>query len=96
MLPLLFAEFERELISDRNHEGLGNARSYGKRLGRPKGIARCLAPRLQGVRVTETNRKLPSKMPAYESDQNVERIVEFLHPSLCPTAKALSPGIPNL
>ncbi len=31
-----FAEFERDLISERVHEGLDRARKAGKRLGRPK------------------------------------------------------------
>lgn len=33
----LFAEIERDLISQRTKEGLAKARSNGKRLGRPKG-----------------------------------------------------------
>jgi len=34
----LFAEIERDLISQRTKEGLAKAMSNGKRLGRPKGI----------------------------------------------------------
>jgi DNA invertase Pin-like site-specific DNA recombinase len=34
----LFAEIERDLISERTKEGLARARSEGKLLGRPKGI----------------------------------------------------------
>ena len=34
----LFAEVERELLSDVPAEGLAKARSSGKRLGRPKGL----------------------------------------------------------
>ena len=33
----LFAEVERDLISERTREGLARARSSGKKLGRPKG-----------------------------------------------------------
>ena len=33
----LFAEVERELISERTREGLAKARSSGRKLGRPKG-----------------------------------------------------------
>ena len=33
----LFAELERDLISERTREGLARARSTGKKLGRPKG-----------------------------------------------------------
>ncbi|MDE0280852.1 MAG: recombinase family protein [Gammaproteobacteria bacterium] len=33
----LFAEVERDLISERTREGLSRARSSGKKLGRPKG-----------------------------------------------------------
>ena len=33
----LFAEVERDLISERTKEGLGAARAKGRRLGRPKG-----------------------------------------------------------
>ena len=33
----LFAEVERDLISERTKEGLAKARANGKRLGRPKG-----------------------------------------------------------
>ena len=34
----LFAELERDLISERTREGLARARSTGKKLGRPKGV----------------------------------------------------------
>ena len=39
MLPLfgLFAEVERDLISERTKEGLAAAKAKGKLLGRPKG-----------------------------------------------------------
>ena len=33
----LFAEVERDLISERTREGLANARASGQKLGRPKG-----------------------------------------------------------
>ena len=33
----LFAEVERDLISERTREGLAAAKAKGKRLGRPKG-----------------------------------------------------------
>ena len=33
----LFAEVERDLISERTGEGLARARSAGRKLGRPKG-----------------------------------------------------------
>ena len=33
----LFAEVERDLISERTREGLAKARSSGRKLGRPKG-----------------------------------------------------------
>ncbi len=33
----LFAEVERDLISERTGEGLANAKASGKTLGRPKG-----------------------------------------------------------
>ena len=36
-LTALFAEVERELISERTCEGLAKARAAGKTLGRPKG-----------------------------------------------------------
>ena len=36
----LFAEIERDLISERTREGLQNARNKGKSLGRPKGIGK--------------------------------------------------------
>lgn len=36
----LFAEIERDLISERTREGLQNARDKGKILGRPKGIGK--------------------------------------------------------
>ena len=34
----LFAEVERDLISERTREGLARARSSGRKLGRPKGL----------------------------------------------------------
>ena len=34
----LFAELERDLISERTREGLAKARSSGRKLGRPKGL----------------------------------------------------------
>ena len=33
----MFAEVERDLISERTREGLAKARSSGRKLGRPKG-----------------------------------------------------------
>lgn len=36
----LFAEIERDLISERTREGLQNARDKGKNLGRPKGAGK--------------------------------------------------------
>ena len=33
----LFADVERDLISERTREGLARARASGKKLGRPKG-----------------------------------------------------------
>ena len=33
----LFAEVERDLISERTREGLAKAKSSGRKLGRPKG-----------------------------------------------------------
>lgn len=36
----LFAEIERDLISERTREGLQAAKSKGKNLGRPKGIGK--------------------------------------------------------
>ena len=36
-LFVLFAEIERDLISERTKEGLAKARASGKLLGRPKG-----------------------------------------------------------
>ena len=37
VMTTLFAEVERDLISERTREGLAKARSSGKKLGRPKG-----------------------------------------------------------
>lgn len=34
---MVLAEYERELIVARTHEGLNRARKQGKKLGRPKG-----------------------------------------------------------
>ena len=44
----------------------------------------------------ERNPELPSRMLAYKLDRVLERIVDYLHHSPCPTAKVLSPRIPNL
>ena len=46
----LFAEVERDLISERTREGLAKARSSGKKLGRPKGSLGVSPPRRQGRR----------------------------------------------
>ena len=37
VMTTLFAEVERDLISERTREGLARARSSGRKLGRPKG-----------------------------------------------------------
>ena len=44
----LFAEVERDLISERTREGLARARASGRKLGRPKGVAGRLTARRQG------------------------------------------------
>ena len=46
----LFAEVERDLISERTIEGLARARSSGRKLGRPKGSLERLTARRQGGR----------------------------------------------
>ena len=46
----LFADVERDLISERTREGLAKARASGKKLGRPKGSLGGVAPRWQGRR----------------------------------------------
>ena len=54
VMTTLFAELERELISERTREGLARARASGKKLGRPKGPLG--TSRLDGRE--EENRKL--------------------------------------
>ena len=44
----LFAEVERDLISERTREGLAKARASGRKLGRPKGVAGRFTARRQG------------------------------------------------
>ena len=44
----LFAEVERDLISERTREGLAKARPSGRKLGRPEGLAGRLTTRRQG------------------------------------------------
>ena len=44
----LFAEVERDLISERTREGLAKARASGRKLGRPKGSLGRLTARRQG------------------------------------------------
>ena len=46
----LFAEVERDLISERTREGLAKARASGRKLGRPKGSLGVLTARRQGGR----------------------------------------------
>ena len=46
----LFAEVERDLISERTREGLARARASGRKLGRPEGLAGRLTARRQGGR----------------------------------------------
>ena len=43
----LFAEVERDLISERTREGLARARGSGRKLGRPEGFAGRLTARRQ-------------------------------------------------
>ena len=48
----LFAEVERDLISERTREGLARARSSGRNLGRPKGslgVSKTAIAKLTGV-----------------------------------------------
>ena len=48
----LFAEVERDLISERTREGLAKARSSGKKLGRPKGslgVSKSAIAKITGV-----------------------------------------------
>ena len=46
----LFAEIERDLISERTREGLARAKASGRKLGRPKGSLGRLTARRQGGR----------------------------------------------
>ena len=46
----LFAEVERDLISERTKEGLAAAKAKGKRLGRPQGGLGNIQARRQGAR----------------------------------------------
>ena len=46
----LFAEVERDLISERTREGLAKARASGRKLGRPKGSLGVSTARRQGGR----------------------------------------------
>ena len=48
----LFAEVERDLISERTKEGLAAAKAKGKRLGRPKGALGTSQARRQGVKTS--------------------------------------------
>ena len=51
-LSAIFAEVERDLISERTREGLARARASGKKLGRPKGAlgVSCLDGREEAIR----------------------------------------------
>ncbi|MCY4560678.1 MAG: recombinase family protein [Chloroflexi bacterium] len=53
----LFAEVERDLISERTREGLAKARASGKKLGRPKGRWACHA--WTAARTKATQRTVP-------------------------------------
>ena len=54
----LFAEVERDLISERTREGLAKARASGRKLGRPKGSLRRLTAQWQGATPDDIRRFL--------------------------------------
>lgn len=55
------AEFERDLASERVHDGLARARSQGKRLGRPTGAKDRQKRRRQGYLLRWANKRMREK-----------------------------------
>ena len=92
----LFAEVERDLISERTKEGLAAAKAKGKRLGRPKGALG--TSRLDGkeqdirallgkdvskasiAKILDVSRR---PLPLYRDPQDRSRLTPRLGPPLC-------------
>ena len=71
----LFAEVERELISERTREGLAKARASGKKLGRPKGS-------LGTSRLDGREQEIRKLLDLGVSKSAVARITEVSQPTL--------------
>ena len=71
----LFAEIERDLISERTKEGLARAKAEGKLLGRPKG-------KLGKSRLDGKEKEIQSYINKGVNISNIARIYEISNPAL--------------
>ena len=83
----LFAEVERDLISERTKEGLAAAKAKGKLLGRPQGgLGNIQARRqgcLQGLDRQDTGRLPLRPLPLHPDPQDRSGLTPRLGPPLC-------------
>ena len=79
----LFAEVERDLISERTKEGLAAAKTKGKLLGRPKGALGIQAGNIQGLDRQDTGRLPLRPLPLHPDPQDRSRLTPRLGPPLC-------------
>lgn len=74
----LFAEIERDLISERTREGLQSARSKGKQLGRPKGIGKSKLDGKENEIKMLLTKKIPKTSIAKIMDVSRSNLVHFI------------------
>jgi DNA invertase Pin-like site-specific DNA recombinase len=74
----LFAEIERDLISERTKEGLARARADGKLLGRPKGPGRSKLDRFEAEIRTKLGLGVPRKRIAADYETSAENLRRWL------------------
>lgn len=74
----LFAEIERDLISERTREGLQNARDKGKSLGRPKGIGKSKLDGKEAEIKVLLDKKIPKASIAKIMDVSRSNLLHFI------------------
>jgi DNA invertase Pin-like site-specific DNA recombinase len=71
----VFAEFERNRISERTKDGQARARSQGKRIGRPKAtgtLKLVQESKIEGLSQSKVAKKLGISLPTVKRHWNVE------------------------